>query len=175
MTIEINTKELKNVASTLCCGDRILLSGTVYTARDAAHKRFFSLMEKGCDLPFQIDGACIYYAGPTPAKEGMAIGSCGPTTSGRMDKFSVRLLDMGLSAMIGKGERSPEVIEAVKRNGALYLCAVGGCGALGARCITECRVIAFEELGCESVKQLTFDKFPLYVGIDTKGSTIFKK
>ena len=174
MTKTINTCELRSIAPTLSCGDKILLSGTVYTARDAAHKRLFALLDEGSPLPFDIKGACIYYAGPTPAREGMAIGSCGPTTSSRMDKFAPRLLDAGLSCMIGKGERSPEVKDAIVRNGALYLCAIGGAGALASRCITECEVIAFEELGCESVKRLKFDRFPLYVGIDTKGNSIFQ-
>ena len=172
--IEIYTNEIKAAASSLCAGDQILLSGTVYTSRDAAHKRIFSLLEKGAPLPYPIEGAAIYYAGPTPAKEGMAIGSCGPTTSSRMDRFAPAMLDMGLAAMIGKGPRSTEVQDAIQRNSAIYLCAIGGAGALACKHITECKVIAFEDLGCESVKQLTFHKFPLFVGIDSKGESIFK-
>ncbi|MBS5725338.1 MAG: fumarate hydratase C-terminal domain-containing protein [Clostridiales bacterium] len=172
--IEIYTNELKAAAPTLSAGDQILLSGTVYTSRDAAHKRIFGLLEKGLPLPYPIDGAVVYYAGPTPAKPGMIIGACGPTTSSRMDKYAPAMLDMGLVAMIGKGPRSSPVIDAIQRNGALYLCAIGGAGALACKHITDCRVIAFEDLGCESVKQLTFQKFPLFVGIDTMGRTIFK-
>ena len=173
MVTEIHTSDLRRIAPTLTAGEQILLSGTVYTARDAAHKRIFSLMESGEPLPFEIRDAVIYYAGPTPTRDGAVIGSCGPTTSSRMDGFSPRLLDMGLLCMIGKGERSYAVREAIVRNGGLYLCAVGGCGALAAQCITECEVIAFPDLGCESVKKLTFSRFPLYVGIDTKGRSIF--
>ncbi len=172
--IEIYTNEIKSAAPTLSAGDQILLSGTVYTSRDAAHKRIFALLDRGEPLPYPIEGAVIYYAGPTPAKEGMAIGACGPTTSSRMDKFAPAMLDMALAAMIGKGPRSADVAAAIQRNGALYLCAIGGAGALACKHITECEVIAFEDLGCESVKRLTFHKFPLFVGIDAKGGSIFK-
>ncbi|MFY9198882.1 MAG: FumA C-terminus/TtdB family hydratase beta subunit [Acutalibacteraceae bacterium] len=170
----VNTKDLKEVSSTLSVGDRVLLSGTVYTARDAAHKRIKTLIDKGEKLPFEIDGAVIYYCGPTPAPKGMAIGSCGPTTSGRMDPYSPQLLDMGLCAMVGKGERSQEVCDAIKANKAVYLCAVGGAGALASKCINKCEVIAFEDLGCESVKRLEFENFPLIVAIDSQGNTLFK-
>ena len=172
--IEVKAEELKKTAPTLKIGDKILLTGTVYTARDAAHKRFMQLIDKGEKLPFDIENAVIYYAGPTPAPEGRSIGSCGPTTSGRMDRFAPRLLDMGLAAMIGKGERSKEVREAVVRNKAVYLCAVGGAGALACNCITSCEVIAFEDLGCESVKKLYFNKFPLIVADDCNGGDIFE-
>lgn len=172
--IYLNTSELSSLSSTVSAGDRVFLSGTVYTARDAAHKHFFDLLDSGALLPFEIDGAAIYYAGPTPTPEGMAIGSCGPTTSSRMDTYAPRLLDMGLKCMIGKGERNDAVCEAIVRNNALYLCAVGGAGALAAMCITDCEVIAFEELGCESVKKLTFNKFPLICAIDGKGGNLFK-
>ena len=131
-------------------------------------------MTRGEKLPFDIDGACIYYAGPTPAKPGTVIGSCGPTTSSRMDKFAPRLLDMGLAAMIGKGERDKSVTDAIVRNGAVYLCAIGGAGALAARCIKECEEIAFFDLGCESIKRLTVDSFPLTVAIDSFGGTLFR-
>ena len=171
--IELNTSELKEKARTLRVGDKVLLSGTVYTSRDAAHKRIMALSDKGEALPYDLDGAAIYYAGPTAAKDGMVIGSCGPTTSSRMDVYSPAMLDMGLSAMIGKGERSEEVCDAIKRNGAVYFCAIGGAGALACKCITECDVIAFEDLGCESVKKLNFDKFPLIVAIDCEGGNIF--
>ncbi|MBQ4166373.1 MAG: fumarate hydratase C-terminal domain-containing protein [Oscillospiraceae bacterium] len=172
--IELNTSELKEKAKTLRAGDKVLLSGTVYTSRDAAHKRIKACIDNGEALPYELDGAAIYYAGPTGAKDGMAIGSCGPTTSGRMDVYSPLFLDMGLSAMIGKGERSAEVCDAIKRNGAVYFCAIGGAGALACKCITECEVIAFEDLGCESVKRLKFDKFPLIVAIDCVGGDLFK-
>ncbi len=172
--LEINAKDLKTKAIQLKAGDKILLSGVVYTSRDAAHKRLMALIEKGEKLPYDIENAVIYYAGPTPAPEGKAIGSCGPTTSGRMDKFAPKLLDMGLGAMIGKGERSQEVCEAICRNKAVYLCAIGGAGALAAKCITSCKVIAFDDLGCESVKMLTLDKFPLVVANDCMGGDVFK-
>lgn len=172
--IEINTSELKEKAKTLRAGDKVLLSGVVYTSRDAAHKRIKALLDSGGEIPYNLDGAAIYYAGPTAAREGMVIGSCGPTTSSRMDVYSPEFLDHGLSAMIGKGERSEAVCEAIKRNGAVYFCAIGGAGALAAKCITECEVIAFEDLGCESVKRLMFDKFPLTVAIDCQGGNIFR-
>lgn len=169
----INTAELKLAAEELRAGNEILLSGTVYTARDAAHKRIFALLSAKGELPFDISGSVIYYAGPTPAPDGMPIGSCGPTTSGRMDKFAPRLYDMGMYATIGKGDRSPDVHAAIVRNRALYLCAIGGAGALCAKSITDAEVIAFPELGCESVKRLTVRDFPLFVGIDAYGGSIF--
>lgn len=172
--IKVNTNELKEKAKTLRAGDKVLLSGTVYTSRDAAHKRIKALLASGSELPYALDGAAIYYAGPTGAKDGMVIGSCGPTTSSRMDVYSPELLDKGLSAMIGKGERSEVVCDAIKRNGAVYFCAIGGAGALACKCITECDVIAFEDLGCESVKRLTFREFPLIVAIDSVGGNIFQ-
>jgi len=169
----INTSELKSIIPELRAGDRVFLSGTIYTARDAAHKKIFELLDRGEQPPFEISGAVIYYAGPTPAREGMAVGSCGPTTSGRMDSFTPRLLDMGLIGMIGKGERSEEVVSAMVRNGAVYFCAVGGAGALIARHIKTADVVAFPELGCESVKRMTVEDMPLTVGIDSRGVSIF--
>lgn len=171
--LKVDTTNLKTVIPDLQVGDKVLLSGTVYTSRDAAHKRIFELMEKGEPLPFPIENSVIYYAGPTPTPENMAIGSCGPTTSCRMDTYAPKLYDMKMTATIGKGERSKEVIEAIKRNKGIYLCAIGGAGALAALSITKCEVIAFEDLGCESVKKLTFKDFPLYVGIDCEGNSIF--
>lgn len=171
--IEINTSELNIEAANLHIGDNILLSGWIFTARDAAHKRFFSLLEECKPLPIEISNAVIYYAGPTPAPAGRPIGSCGPTTSGRMDKFAPRLLDLGLSAMIGKGERNKAVQDAIVRNKAVYLCAIGGAGALAANCIKSCEVVAFEDLGCESVKKLWLEKFPLIVANDCHGGDIF--
>lgn len=172
--LKINVNELKSRIPELNVGDKVLLSGTVYTSRDAAHKRIFELMEKGESLPFPIENSVIYYAGPTPTPDNMAIGSCGPTTSQRMDSYAPKLYDMGMTASVGKGERSKEVIDAIKRNGGIYLCAIGGAGALASLSITDCQVIAFEDLGCESVKRLTFKDFPLYVGIDSKGNSIFE-
>ena len=171
----VNTNELKSLCPVLNAGDRVILSGTVYTSRDAAHKRIFELLEQGKPLPYDLNGAVVYYAGPTPTPENMAIGSCGPTTSKRMDPYTPKLLDLGLTATIGKGERSKEVCEAIKRNQSVYLCAIGGAGALAALSISECEVIAFPDLGCESVKRLEFNNFPLIVGIDCKGGNIFER
>jgi len=170
-----NTKDIKLKAKSLTAGDRVYLSGVVYTARDAAHKRIFELLEKGENLPFDIDGASIYYAGPTETPDGLAIGSCGPTTSRRMDKFAPKLLDLGLCSMIGKGERSEEVEKAIIKNGAVYFCAIGGAGALACKHIVKNEVIAFHDLGCESVKRLEFKDFPLIVGIAPDGTNIFKR
>lgn len=171
----LDTSNLREACKDLRVGDKVYLSGTVYTARDAAHKRIFELIKNGSPLPFDIKGAVIYYAGPTPTPNNLSIGSCGPTTSSRMDPYSPKLYDMGLAATIGKGGRSKETIDAIKRNGAVYLCAIGGAGALAAMSITECEVIAFQDLGCESVKKLTFKNFPLIVGIDSLGNKLFKR
>ncbi len=171
----ITVDELKKVSPSLKAGDKVLLSGTVYTSRDAAHKRIFEYMEQNLPLPYALSGAAIYYAGPTPTPDGLAIGSCGPTTSSRMDPYTARLYDLGVAATIGKGERNAEVVDAIIRNKAVYLCAIGGAGALASMKISECEVIAFEDLGCESVKKLTFDNFPLIVGIDCDGGNIFKR
>ena len=168
-----DSTQLIEYADELKAGDRVLLSGTVFTARDAAHKRIKTMLDNGESLPFDLNNALIYYAGPTPTPEGLAIGSCGPTTSSRMDKFAPEFLDCGLKGMIGKGPRSNEVIEAIVRNKAVYFCATGGAGALASKHITFCEVIAFEDLGCESVKKLEFDRFPLIVGIDSNGNSIF--
>ena len=170
----LNTEDLKDYTTKFKAGDRVLLSGTVYTARDAAHKRIKAIADNNERLPFDIKGASIYYAGPTPTPEGLAIGSCGPTTSGRMDPYAPQLLDMGLICMIGKGPRKAEVKEAIVRNKAVYFCAIGGAGAIASKCITSCEVIAFEDLGCESVKKLTFSDFPLVVGIDCNGGDLFE-
>ena len=170
----ININQIKDYASVLKAGDRVLLSGVVYTSRDAAHKRIFELLDNGGSLPYEINGACIYFAGPTPTPEGMVIGSCGPTTSGRMDVYSPRLLDLGLAAMIGKGERNQAVCDAIVRNKAVYFCAIGGAGALYARQIKKCEEIDFKDLGCESVKRLELEEFPVVVGIDAQGGNLFK-
>ena len=171
----INSSDLKRITEKLRVGDKVFLSGTVYTARDAAHKRIFELLDSNEQLPFEIKNSVIYYAGPTPTPDNLPIGSCGPTTSSRMDPYTPKLLDMGLSATIGKGERSDAVIDAVIRNKSVYLCAIGGAGALAAISVKECEVIAFQDLGCESIKKLTFDNFPLTVGIDCHGGNIFKR
>lgn len=171
----IKVEELKEKIPLLTAGDRVLLSGTVYTSRDAAHKRIVSLMDAGEALPFALEGACIYYAGPTPAEPGSVIGSCGPTTSGRMDAFAPKLLDAGLACMIGKGQRNADVVSAIVRNGAVYLCAVGGAGALAAQSITACEEIAFQDLGCESIKRLQVLNFPLIVAIDSRGGNLFER
>jgi fumarate hydratase subunit beta len=168
-----NTERLRAAAVQLRAGDRVLLSGTVYTARDAAHKRICALLERGEPLPFPLEGACIYYAGPTPTPPGRVIGSCGPTTSGRMDPFTPRLLEQGLCGMIGKGERSAAVCAAMQTHGAVYFCAIGGAGALAAQCVAACEEIAFLDLGCESIKRLELRDFPLVVAIDAFGGNLF--
>lgn len=175
MEKRLDTADIASWCDTVKVGERILLSGTVYTARDAAHKRLAALMAEGAELPFPLENAVIYYAGPTPAKHGLAVGSCGPTTSSRMDVYTPRMLEGGLRGMIGKGMRSPEVIESMVRHRAVYLCALGGAGALACRSITSCGVVAFPELGCESVKRLTLCDFPLIVGIDTMGHNIYDR
>lgn len=173
--VKLKTEEIKQYSDKLRAGDKVLLTGFVYTSRDAAHKRIKALIDQGKSLPYDLNGAVIYYAGPTPAKDGQPIGSCGPTTSGRMDKYAPEFLDLGLAAMIGKGERSKEVRDAIVRNKAVYFCATGGAGALAARCIKSCEVIAFEDLGCESVKKLYIEDFPLTVANDIYGGDIFSE
>ena len=171
----INVSELKTIAHELRAGDTVSLSGTVYTARDAAHKRIVAMLERGEESPFEIEGAVIYYAGPTPAKNGLAVGSCGPTTSSRMNPFAPKMLDSGMAGIIGKGQMSDEVREALKKRGAVYFCAVGGAGALAAKAIKKCEVVAFDDLGCESVKRMEVENFSLIVGIDAKGNSIFDR
>ena len=169
----VNTNQLRDIIPSLRCGDRILLSGTVYTARDAVHKLLSHHIKNGDPLPFPIKDSVIYYAGPTETPPNLAMGSCGPTTSSRMDVYAPALLDMGLCAMIGKGPRNKDVIDAIVRNKAIYLCAIGGAGALAARCIKSSQVVAFDFLGCESVKKIELDSFPLIVGIDCDGNSVF--
>lgn len=170
---EISVSELRSYCDKLRAGDKVMLTGIIYTSRDAAHKRINALLDEGKELPYPLKDAVIYYAGPTPAAPGRVIGSCGPTTAGRMDKFAPRFLDNGLCAMIGKGERSKEVCDAICRNNAVYLCATGGAGALAASRIKKCEVIAFEDLGCESVKRLYIENFPVTVTIDSHGGNVF--
>ncbi len=173
--MNINLPFSKEVLKSLKAGDNITVSGVLYTARDAAHKRMDEAIEKGEKLPFDIKGETIYYAGPCPAKPGRVIGSCGPTTSSRMDKFTPRLLDLGLVAMIGKGDRSDEVISSIKKNGAVYFAAIGGAGALYSECIKSVEVIAYEDLGPESVKKLVVKNMPLTVVIDTSGNDLYRR
>ena len=172
---DISTDELRAKIPEMRCGDRVFLTGTVYTARDAAHKELFRILDEGGELPFELTDAIIYYAGPTPGFDDHAVGSCGPTTSSRMDRFAPRLYSLGLAATVGKGERSKAVEDAIVENGGIYLCATGGAGALIAKHITAAQEIAFPELGCESVKRFTVDKLPLTVGIDCRGESIFRK
>ena len=163
----------KETAISLKAGDYVYISGTIYTARDAAHKRMDEALQEKRELPIDISGQVIYYMGPSPAREGRPIGSAGPTTASRMDKYTPRLLDLGMGAMIGKGKRTPEVAEAIVRNQAVYFAAVGGAGALLSKCIVSSEVIAYDDLGCESVKELEFDSFPLTVATDCTGGNIF--
>lgn len=171
----LNTRNINEWVTTLRAGHRVYLSGVVYTARDAAHKRISQLVESGGDLPFDINGSVVYFAGPTPAKGELAIGSIGPTTSSRMDCFSPLMLSLGQKAMIGKGNRSQAVVDSMVENGAVYFAAVGGAGALYSGCIESCRVIGFDDLGCESVKELVVKDFPLLVAIDSQGNSLYKK
>lgn len=172
-TFVLDTSELKKRIPEIRAGDTVILSGTAYTARDAAHKRIMQLLDEGKEPPFPIENSVIYYAGPTPAKPSQAIGSVGPTTSGRMDPFAPRLLKLGLAAMIGKGERNDAVIDALRENHGIYLCAIGGAGALYSRSITAAEEIAFHDLGCESVKKLTLKNFKVIAAIDMYGGNLF--
>lgn len=163
--IRLNTSDIKRFAPELEPGVQVLLTGIVYTARDAAHKRIIAALRQGAPLPFPLEGAVIYYAGPTPSRPGTVIGSCGPTTSSRMDFCAAELYDAGVYATIGKGERSDSVNESIIRNGAVYFAAVGGAGALYSKCVESLRVIAYDDLGCESVKELYVRDFPVYTRI----------
>ncbi len=155
-------------------GDMVYLSGTVYTARDAAHKRMEEALLSGQELPFPLRGSFIYYMGPSPARPGRVIGSAGPTTSSRMDLYTPRLLGLGLAGMIGKGRRSEEVKAAITENGAIYLAATGGAGALISRCIKEAEVIAYEDLGTEAIRRLTVEELPCVVAIDSAGNDLYE-
>ena len=175
MSIKITEPFTKDKIKDLKAGDSVLLTGTIYTARDAAHKRFIEMLERGEDLPFAIEDSIIYYVGPTPAKEGMPIGSAGPTTSYRMDAYASKLLDMGQAAMIGKGQRNQEVKEAVTRNGAVYFAAIGGAAALIAGTIKSAEVIAFDDLGAEAVRKLYVEDFPVTVVLDAADGDLYEK
>lgn len=173
--LKINVEEFTDEKiKSLKAGDSLLLSGRIYTARDAAHQRMAENYEKGIDFPFDIKGQAVYYAGPCPAKPGEVIGSCGPTTAGRMDAYTPLLLNKGLKIMIGKGARSREVIDAIIDNTCVYLGAIGGAGALIAQCIKSARVIAYEDLGTEAIRELLVEDFPVTVLVDSYGNDIYK-
>lgn len=171
---EITAPLTRETVQTLKAGDRVLLTGVIYTARDAAHKRMIELLEAGEALPLDITDQVIYYAGPCPAKPGEVIGSCGPTTSYRMDAYAPRLIALGLRGMIGKGKRSDEVIASMKAHGAVYFAAIGGCGALISKCIKKAEVIAFPELGAEALRKLFVERFPMTVVIDSQGNNLYE-
>ena len=159
----------------LKAGDKVLLNGVIYTGRDAAHKRLFDLLKEGKPLPVDLKGQVIYYVGPAPAKPGQAIGSAGPTTSGRMDAFSPKLMEIGLKGMIGKGMRKKEVVEAMKKYKAVYFAATGGAGALLAKAIKKAQVVAYEDLGPEAITRLEVEDFPVIVVNDTKGNDLYQQ
>ena len=169
----LETPLTKEKTAHLQAGDMVYLTGTIYTARDAAHKRMEQALRAGEELPFPIEDAVIYYMGPSPAREGRPIGSAGPTTASRMDKYTPELLDLGMSAMIGKGKRSQEVRDAIVRNGTVYLAAIGGAGALLSRSIEKAEVIAYEDLGTEAVRRLTVKNFPAIVVFDSQGRDLY--
>jgi fumarate hydratase subunit beta len=170
-----NLQNIQEWSHEIKAGDCICLGGYIYTARDAAHKKICDAIRNNEPLPFELKGATIYYAGPTGTPPGSVIGSVGPTTSSRMDKFTPTLLNLGLAAMIGKGDRSDDVVSSIAENRALYFCAVGGAGAYIADCVKSCEVIAYSELGCESVKKLYVEDFAVFCGIDTHGKSIFDR
>ena len=155
-------------------GDSVLLSGVIYTARDAAHKRLCELVEQGKELPLDVKDSIIYFVGPTPARPGQAIGSAGPTTSYRMDAYSPTMIRQGQTGMIGKGKRSPEVIAAMKEHGAVYFGAIGGCGALLSKCIKKAEIVAYEDLGAEAIRRLEVVNFPVVVIIDSEGNNLYE-
>lgn len=164
----------KEEAAGLCAGDYVYITGTIYTARDAAHKRMYEALEKGESLPIDVQNNIIYYMGPSPAREGRPIGSAGPTTSSRMDKYAPALLDLGLMGMIGKGKRADAVKDAIVRNGAVYFAAVGGAGALLSRSIKFSEVVAYDDLGTEAIRKLEVENFPVIVVIDSKGNNLYE-
>ena len=164
---EETTAELK-------AGDYVYLTGTMYVARDAAHKRMIEALDRGEELPIDIRDATIYYMGPSPAREGRPIGSAGPTTASRMDKYAPDLLDLGLKGMIGKGKRSKAVVDAIVRNGAVYFAAVGGAGAILSKCIKKSTVIAYDDLGTEAIRELEVENFPVVVVIDSEGNNLYE-
>ncbi len=171
LTLPLKKEDIKKLKA----GDSVTLSGVMYTARDAAHKRFDDMIQNGEQLPFDIQGQTIYYVGPAPAKAGYVVGPAGPTSSYRMDKYTPMLLDMGLVAMIGKGERSSDVIDAIKRNGAVYFAAIGGAAALISKSIVKDEPVCFEDLGTEAVHKYTVVDFPCIVAIDSLGRDVYKR
>ena len=171
ITLPIKDEDIKSLKA----GDSVLLTGTIITGRDAAHKRLFELIEKGGELPVDVKGEVIYYVGPAPAKPGYAVGPAGPTSSYRMDKFTPALLDLGMKGMIGKGARSQEVIDAIVRNGAVYFAAIGGAAALIAKSIKKEEVLCYEDLGTEAVRRYTVEDFPCIVAIDSEGNNVYKR
>ena len=175
MEVKLTTPLKEEDIRELKIGDSIYITGVIYVARDAAHKRMQEALERGEDLPFDIHNNIIYYMGPSPAREGRVIGSAGPTTATRMDKYTPQLLDLGLKGMIGKGKRAGEVKEAIVRNGAVYFAAVGGAGALLSKCIKESEVIAYEDLGAEAVRKLYVEDFPVIVVFDSTGADLYEK
>lgn len=173
MTIAVKAPLTSETARALSAGDRVLISGVIYTARDAAHKRLVEMMQAGEQLPLELEGQVIYYVGPCPAKPGQVIGSAGPTTSGRMDAYAPTLMDKGLKGMIGKGLRSQAVVDSIIKNGAVYFASIGGAGALLAESIKEAEVIAFPDLGAEAIYKLTVEDFPATVIIDSRGDNLY--
>lgn len=170
----IKTPITKEVTKDLKAGDYVYITGTIYVARDAAHKRMMEALDKNENLPIDIKNATIYYMGPSPAREGRPIGSAGPTTASRMDKYAPTLLDLGQKAMIGKGKRTKEVIEAIIRNHAVYFAAIGGAGALLSKCITKSEVICYDDLGAEAIRKLEVENFPVIVVIDSEGNNLYE-
>lgn len=171
----INTPIDEKIVSDLQAGDYVYLSGTVYTARDAAHKRLYEALQKGESIPIDLNNTVLYYLGPSPAREGQVIGSAGPTTSSRMDKYTPLLLEKGLKGMIGKGKRSPEVIASMEKNHAVYFAAIGGAGALLSKCIKKAEVIAYEDLGTEAIRKLEVENLPVIVVIDDKKNNLYER
>lgn len=171
--MELQTPLTKEKIESLKSGDYVYITGTIYTARDAAHKRMSEALANGEELPIDVKDQIIYYMGPTPAKEGQVIGSAGPTTASRMDKYAPKLLDLGLSGMIGKGKRSQDVIDAIVLNGAVYFAAVGGAGALLSKCIKSSEVVAYDDLGTEAIRKLEVENFPAIVVIDRMGNNLY--
>ena len=174
MDREIKTPLTKEKTKELKAGDYVKITGTIYTARDAAHKRMEQALEASENLPINIEDTIIYYMGPSPARDGRPIGSAGPTTASRMDKYAPRLLDLGLKGMIGKGRRSPEVIEAIVRNGGVYFAAVGGAGALLSQRVISSEVIAYDDLGTEAIRKLEVENFPVIVVVDSQGHNLYE-
>ncbi len=171
--MELQTPLTKEKIESLKSGDYVYITGTIYTARDAAHKRMSEALADGEELPIDVKDQIIYYMGPTPAKEGQVIGSAGPTTASRMDKYAPKLLDLGLSGMIGKGKRSQDVLDAIVLNGAVYFAAVGGAGALLSKCIKKSEVVAYDDLGTEAIRKMEVEKFPAIVVIDRMGNNLY--